>query len=201
MLTVSFGLTREIVPWDFAAVSKHYISSLNVSEFGQVAVIGVHFRAYPTDPRPCAQREAQAEVIADLVREHGHASFALTVDNNTFDRLRFSGSCSAASNTSSSATNTDGPFPYDALNISWAREVVVLGDLNDLDNRIPDIARNRPTSRALDALRAVGLYSVADMLPQTQRWTWGRPDSTDPRPSMLDHVFVSPGLYQKVSES
>ena len=52
-------------------VSKHYRTVFQLPEWTGVAEIawfGVHFKAFPTDPDACAKREAQAQVIADMVR-------------------------------------------------------------------------------------------------------------------------------------
>lgn len=46
-------------------VSKHYIA-----EFEAFVLIGIHLIAIPTDPDRCAQREAQAQVIQNVVKQY-----------------------------------------------------------------------------------------------------------------------------------
>ena len=54
-------------------VSKHYYTSISPELPGhspsapstlEIFLLGVHFRAFPTDPEPCARREAQARPLA-----------------------------------------------------------------------------------------------------------------------------------------
>jgi len=48
--------------------SKHYVTRLQVENFGTVVVGAVHFKAGPNDPASCAQREGQALVFIDAVQ-------------------------------------------------------------------------------------------------------------------------------------
>ena len=47
-------------------VSKHYITEFKIALM-DVAIIGVHLLAIPTDPARCVQREAQAQVLQNIV--------------------------------------------------------------------------------------------------------------------------------------
>lgn len=136
------------------------------------------------DPRPCAQREAQAKVVSQVVKQKSH------LEEEDYTGIGEAEGCSADSQ--------GRDFPYHLLNITWTREAIVIGDFNDLDARIPDISSNSPNSRTLEIMRETGLRSVARIANQSNRWTWGAEDATDPRRSMIDHIFVSPGLYEKV---
>jgi exonuclease III len=67
-------------------VSKHYITEYNVNGL-QFAMIGVHFIAFPTDPERCAQREAQAQIIQNVIAEYisKNMEVVLLGDFNDFD--------------------------------------------------------------------------------------------------------------------
>jgi len=47
-------------------VSKHYITEMNINQI-RIAIVGTHMLAYPTDVQRCAQREAQAQVIQNVI--------------------------------------------------------------------------------------------------------------------------------------
>lgn len=89
-------------------------------------------------------------------------------------------------------------------------EVVLIGDLNDFDNEIPDINNNTPNSVVLDILKGNNgtnnnytLYSVGDMVNKSERYTeWYDAnencvvDQSDF--STLDHILVSKTLYNYI---
>lgn len=68
-------------------VSKHYWSVFAVPGLGkELLVVGAHLKARPNEPRSCAQREAQAAVLAEVVREQSHGRhIVLLGDLNDFD--------------------------------------------------------------------------------------------------------------------
>mmetsp|Transcript_126162 Transcript_126162/g.288796 ORF Transcript_126162/g.288796 Transcript_126162/m.288796 type:complete len:218 (+) Transcript_126162:267-920(+) len=79
--------------------SKHFwtVFRLGIRGGVEVLLVGVHLKAVPNAPRSCAQREAQARVLSDIVREHGfQASREIIIagDFNDFDasNLDLSGS-------------------------------------------------------------------------------------------------------------
>lgn len=53
-------------------VSKHFVATWRSVAIGNVAVnlalLAVHFKAFPKDPKSCAQREAQAVVARRLLQ-------------------------------------------------------------------------------------------------------------------------------------
>jgi exonuclease III len=49
-----------------SGVSKHYITEFDLGVY-KVALIGAHLLAIPTDPSRCVQREAQAQVLQNIV--------------------------------------------------------------------------------------------------------------------------------------
>lgn len=49
-----------------SGVSKHYITEFSIHDI-QIAFIGVHFVAFPTDAYRCAEREAQATVMQNVI--------------------------------------------------------------------------------------------------------------------------------------
>ena len=51
-----------------SGVSKHLIARFDVEGLGRVSLVVVHLKAFPTDARSCAQREAQAAVVQAVVR-------------------------------------------------------------------------------------------------------------------------------------
>jgi exonuclease III len=69
-------------------VSKHYITEFNISGI-PIAFIGVHLLAYPDDIPRCAQREAQAMVIQNVVYEYMKNGFEVILlgDMNDFDEM------------------------------------------------------------------------------------------------------------------
>jgi exonuclease III len=67
-------------------VSKHYITEMIINDI-QTAIIGTHLLAYPTDVQRCAQREAQAQVLQNVIIEYIKKGFEIIVsgDLNDFD--------------------------------------------------------------------------------------------------------------------
>lgn len=96
--------------------------------------------------------------------------------------------------------------------LARGREVIVLGDVNDFDGTVPDVAGSAPISDVLGLLKdldpaAAGdeLVNVCAGVPQSDRYTnWydrdrdGIDDGTRER-SQIDHVLVSRGLAARVS--
>jgi len=89
-------------------------------------------------------------------------------------------------------------------------EVILLGDFNDFDRNYLDAARNYPISMALDILKCsdcekeLVLNNIAALIPEKKRYTsWfdqngnGKDDGRKEH-SMIDHILISPGLYQHV---
>ena len=67
-------------------VSKHYITEIKLGD-KNVALVGAHFLAMPTDPDRCAKREAQATIIRDIVDTYIENSYEVIVmgDFNDYD--------------------------------------------------------------------------------------------------------------------
>ena len=69
-----------------SGVSKHYITEFNLGGF-KTALIGAHLLAYPTDATRCAEREAQAQVLQNVI--YGYISKGYEIiflgDLNDFD--------------------------------------------------------------------------------------------------------------------
>jgi hypothetical protein len=61
-----------------SGVSKHYITEYKLGDLN-VAMIGVHLVAFPTDPARCAQREAQAQVIQNVVASYVNKGYEIVV--------------------------------------------------------------------------------------------------------------------------
>lgn len=69
-----------------SGVSKHYITEFLFGEKA-VALIGAHLLAIPTDPARCAQREAQATVLQEVIAEYIDNAYEVVVmgDFNDYD--------------------------------------------------------------------------------------------------------------------
>lgn len=91
------------------------------------------------------------------------------------------------------------------------RQVIVMGDINDFDDTIPDRNNNSPITDVIKRIKAAGegaeddLRNVMGDVPQAQRFTslWDR--NLNERAeldelSAIDHMLVSRGLYQKIRE-
>lgn len=139
-------------------VSKHYITEFDLWDT-RVAVISAHLIAIPTDPARCAQREAQATILRNVV---------------------------------------DG---YLAKQYG----VIVLGDMNDYDESIPDVNGNMPKSRVLNILRGTTLNSVMAQILSIERYSdWWDSDSNCATEStmdysMIDHILVSANIQKYIT--
>lgn len=92
------------------------------------------------------------------------------------------------------------------------KEIIVIGDMNDFDNEIPDVNSNKPTSMVLDILKgnkgkyanAYQLFSVAENIPQEKRFSewWDSDDNCATHQatdfSLIDHMLVSSNLKSKI---
>jgi len=69
-----------------SGISKHYITELKVGGYN-IAIIGLHLLAYPTDPTRCAEREAQAMVAQQIALKYLQIGYEVIVmgDLNDFD--------------------------------------------------------------------------------------------------------------------
>lgn len=54
-------------------VSKNYVATWDSVRIGndqlKVAVVGLHFKAFPTDKKSCSQREGQAGIARDTIQD------------------------------------------------------------------------------------------------------------------------------------
>jgi endonuclease/exonuclease/phosphatase family metal-dependent hydrolase len=159
-------------------VSKHYYTEYKINDM-TVYFIGAHLLAMPTDPARCASREAQAEVLQQIIVEllggidpntrhivdDPHVGLIVAGDMNDFD-----------------------------------------GEIQDANDNRPisivlDILKGFAGSYAL----AYELYSVAAQVVKTERYTdWWDPNgdcvSTANEMSMIDHVLMTPNLIDKVKK-
>lgn len=69
-----------------SGVSKHYITEFNLGGF-KTALIGAHLLAIPTEPTRCAEREAQAQVLQNIVSGYITKGYEVILlgDMNDFD--------------------------------------------------------------------------------------------------------------------
>ena len=98
-----------------------------------------------------------------------------------------------------------------AAEVEAGRDVVVLGDLNDHDESVPDRAGSRPITDVLATIKAAGpgpednLVNVLADVPQAERFTsfWDRDgdgEFDEGEFSAIDHVLLSPALYRLVRD-
>ncbi len=69
-----------------SGVSKHYITEYKINGI-DIAVIGAHLLANPTDPTRCAEREAQASVLQKKLYDYYNMDYEIIMigDFNDFD--------------------------------------------------------------------------------------------------------------------
>ena len=69
-----------------SGVSKHYITEFRIA-YMNVAMIGAHLLAIPTDPSRCVQREAQAQVLQNIVSSYIQKGYEIILigDMNDYD--------------------------------------------------------------------------------------------------------------------
>ena len=69
-----------------SGVSKHYITEFKINGI-YIAMICAHLVAYPTDHSRCAQREAQAQVLQNIIVDYIKKGYEIIVsgDMNDFD--------------------------------------------------------------------------------------------------------------------
>jgi exonuclease III len=67
-------------------VSKHYITEYLINNVN-IALIGAHLLAIPTDPNRCVQREAQAQVLQNIIFKYIEVGYEIIVigDMNDYD--------------------------------------------------------------------------------------------------------------------
>jgi len=69
-----------------SGVSKHYITEYKINNI-DVAFIGAHLLAFPTDPTRCAEREAQAMILQKVIEGYVKKSYEIILlgDLNDYD--------------------------------------------------------------------------------------------------------------------
>jgi len=85
-------------------------------------------------------------------------------------------------------------------------EIIVIGDLNDFDNRVLDKDDNIPNSMVLDILKGnegtfkkkFKLFTISEKIEKSERHTESFDDNHSCRESMIDHILVSPKLFYHV---
>lgn len=69
-----------------SGVSKHYITEFKIGKMN-IAMIGAHLLAIPTEPSRCVQREAQAQVLQNVVSSYVKNGYEIILigDMNDYD--------------------------------------------------------------------------------------------------------------------
>jgi endonuclease/exonuclease/phosphatase family metal-dependent hydrolase len=86
-------------------------------------------------------------------------------------------------------------------------QVIVLGDFNDHDNKAVGVDGRLPLSPALDLIKngPRRLFNVAELMPRSERYSswWDANgncrDDGDKEHTLIDHVLVSEGLREQIS--
>jgi exonuclease III len=70
------------------SVSKHYYTIININGY-LTAVIGAHLLAIPTDPTRCATREAQAQILQNIIINMINQGYEIIIlgDMNDYDNI------------------------------------------------------------------------------------------------------------------
>ncbi len=84
--------------------------------------------------------------------------------------------------------------------------IMIVGDLNDFDNKILDVNNNIPTSKVLDILKGnegnykneYKLFSVSDRILKENRVSEVFDKNNTCYESMIDHILLSNNLYKHV---
>lgn len=127
---------------------------------GQLLIVSAHLKARPNEPKSCAQREAQAAVLAG-VRTRLVAARPLGPVGHFCRTFAF---CLAH------RLHMDSTLVLLLLALyvqiiqehGSNRHAVIMGDLNDFDPDVPDRSQNQPNSNVMRQLSAdLGLHSVA----------------------------------------
>lgn len=145
-------------------VSKHLISEFIVNN-KSFTIVGAHLLSKPNDPVACTKREAQAQVLQNVIYNY-------TIQN---------------------------------------KNIILLGDLNDYDEDIPDVNSDVPNSSVLRIIRGYEgvyngqyeLFSVGNDTVQSELYTewWDQSGdcfSDSSEYSAIDHVLLSKELYKEV---
>jgi exonuclease III len=155
-------------------VSKHYITSIAVNDL-KIAIIGLHFLAFPDDENRCVQREAQAAVIQALVEPYISAGYEIMIlgDLNDWDRQ-----------------------------VVDANQNIPISQVLDLLKG--NVAAPTATAGEEGKSVSWKLQNIASKLTQSERYScWY--DSDDDcvyqttETSMIDHILVSSGLFSLIS--
>jgi exonuclease III len=74
------------LPNGSTGLSKHYISKFKINNLN-IAFISAHLIAIPTDPHRCSQREAQAQILQNIVYKHVQEGYEIVLlgDFNDYD--------------------------------------------------------------------------------------------------------------------
>ena len=151
-----------------SGVSKHFWTVLSVGG-EDILLVAAHLKAAPNKPRACAQREAQARVLAGLVRREGYESgrhVLLMGDFNDFDG-------------NSTTVDVSGNMPRSDVLRTLTQDL----GLSQASSRLP--RAERWTWR--DTKRQGGVGPAVEVLHKPRY----------PR-AALDHVLLSEGLVRRL---
>ena len=90
--------------------------------------------------------------------------------------------------------------------IQQNNHIMIVGDLNDFDNKILDVNNNIPTSKVLDILKGnegnfknkYKLLSVSNEIPKEKRISEVFDKNNTCYESMIDHILLSKNLYKYI---
>jgi exonuclease III len=163
-------------------VSKHYITSIAANGL-KIAIIGIHFLAYPDDEDRCVQREAQATVIQSIIEPYLTNGYEVMIlgDMNDWDKEVID-------------ANNNLPISQ-VLDILKGNTAVVNAAVTGNGTEI--IIRSH-------AGGSWELQNVASKLIQSERYSCWYDSNRDciykpTETSMIDHILVSKGLFDHIS--
>jgi exonuclease III len=88
--------------------------------------------------------------------------------------------------------------------INKGYSIIMMGDFNDFDGKVLDVNSNKPTSQVLDILKGDNLFSAAEKMEQSERFSdWYDSDNNCNTGSikdysMIDHILVTKDLLDSI---
>ena len=180
---------------DDQGVSKHwYVNFAEIDNFPPFGLVALHFLAQPTNGARCGPREAQAEVIIDIIQNNtGIFSLHLLRQKVNFWHLCIF-----------------------LIEYNSGYETIVLGDFNDYDGDVLDRDENVPITHVLEWIKATSsksdrsdavynLTNTAIYMNQDDRYTHYSSSNYDgdciftpSQTQQLDFILTSPQLTDMV---
>jgi endonuclease/exonuclease/phosphatase family metal-dependent hydrolase len=163
-------------------VSKHYVANFKISGVN-VAMIGQHLLAFPTDPSRCVQREAQESVIRGLVNQQigNQQEVIIFGDYNDY---------------SDAVKDSANDVPTSRV-MKILRNGLVGGTWDYYNETEPmllyNVSKPEPNMVGTDP----NLKEPSGIPPQSQRYTSIYEVN---KVSMIDHIVLTSRIYNKITQ-